>query len=95
MKTEHVFRAIADPTRRKILKLLKSGSRTAGELADAFPLTKGSMSHHFNVLKSADLIRAERRGTTIVYSLNTSVFEDVAALFMDLFQTETKKETVR
>lgn len=87
-RRESLFRALADPNRRKLLKLLKRGSRTAGELAEAFPITKGSLSHHFNVLKAADLVRAERRGQQIVYSLNTSVFEDVAAMLLDLFGIE-------
>lgn len=91
MRTEEVFKALADPTRRQILKLLKRGSLAAGEIAKAFPITKGSLSHHFNVLKAADLIRSERRGQSIVYSLNTSVFEDVAGLLIDLFQTELPK----
>jgi ArsR family transcriptional regulator len=80
------FKAIADPTRRKILKLLKKRSMTAGEIADVFEITMGSLSHHYNVLKAADLVRSERRGQQIVYSLNTSVFEDVAALLSDLFE---------
>lgn len=92
MRTEEVFKALADPTRRQILKLLKSGSLAAGEIGKEFPLAKGSLSHHFNVLKAADLVRSERRGQSIVYSLNTSVFEDVATLVMDLFQTEGQKE---
>ncbi len=84
MPKQAVFKALADPTRRRVLKLLQKGSRTAGELADEFEVTKAAMSHHFNVLKAADLIRSERRGQSIVYSINTSVLEDVAALFLDL-----------
>ena len=84
--SQRVFRALADPNRRKILKLLQGGSRSAGELSESFPITKGSLSHHFNVLKSADLVRTERRGQSIVYSLNTSVFEDVAVMLLELFQ---------
>jgi len=80
-----VFRALSDPTRRQILKLLRKGSRPAGEIADRFPLTKGSLSHHFNALKAADLVRTERRGQRIVYSLNTTVFQDVMAAFLELF----------
>jgi DNA-binding transcriptional ArsR family regulator len=87
MRTEEVFKALADPSRRRILQILKGGSRTAGELAAEFSITKGSLSHHFNVLKAADLVRSTRQGQTIVYSLNTSVFEDVAALVLDLFQS--------
>jgi len=91
MRTQDIFKAISDPNRRKILKLLKKGSLTAGELAEAFPITKGSLSHHFNLLKASDLIRCERRGQNLVYSLNTSVFEEVVALMLDLFGAETKK----
>ena len=88
MRTQEVFKAISDPTRRKVLKLLQRGSKTAGELAEPFDITKGSLSHHFNVLKAADLVRCERRGQQIVYSLNTTVFEDVAALLLDLFKVD-------
>lgn len=90
MRTQEVFRAISDPTRRELLKLMRDGSMTAGELAQHFEITKGSLSHHFNVLKAADLVRCERRGQTQVYSLNTSVFEDVAALLFDLFGVDAK-----
>jgi DNA-binding transcriptional ArsR family regulator len=90
MRTQEVFKAISDPSRRKVLKLLQGGSMTAGELAEAFDFTKGSLSHHFNVLKAADLVRSERRGQQIVYSLNTSVFEDVAALLLDLFRIDNQ-----
>jgi ArsR family transcriptional regulator, arsenate/arsenite/antimonite-responsive transcriptional repressor len=88
MRVQEVFRALADPTRRKILKLLKRRPLSAGELARAFPITKGSLSHHFNVLKASELVRSERHGQSIVYSLNTSVFEDVSGLLLDLFQSE-------
>jgi ArsR family transcriptional regulator len=85
MRQQEIFRALSDPTRRAILALLRQGSRGAGEIADEFPLTKGSLSHHFNVLKAADLVRTERRGQRIVYSLNTSVFEDLMSMFLELF----------
>ena len=84
MRTQEVFKALADPTRRQVLKLLQKGSATAGELSDSFQVSKASMSHHFSVLKAADLIRCERRGQQQVYSLNTGVFEDVTALLMAL-----------
>src|SRR5215469_18587291 len=84
--SEAVFRAIADPQRRKILKLLQGGSMTAGQIAEAFEITKGSLSYHFNILKEAELIRCERRAQEQVYSLNTSVFEEVSSLLLDLFQ---------
>lgn len=92
MRTQEVFKAISDPTRRRVLKLLQDGSMTAGELAESFDITKGSLSHHFNVLKAADLVRCERRGQQIVYSLNTTVFEDVAALLLDLFQIDDERK---
>ena len=84
MSTQDIFKAISDPTRRQILKLLHGGSRTAGQLAEAFDVTKASMSHHFAVLKAADLIRSERRGQQIVYTLNTTVLQDAATLLLDL-----------
>jgi ArsR family transcriptional regulator, arsenate/arsenite/antimonite-responsive transcriptional repressor len=83
---DNVFKAIADPQRRKILKLLQAGSRTAGQIAAEFAITKGSLSYHFNILKDADLIRSERRGQEQVYSLNTSVLEDLAVLVLGLVQ---------
>ena len=91
MHYQAVFRALSDPTRRGILQRLTSGPLTAGGLAESFSITKGSMSHHFNVLKAADLVRAERHGQSIVYSLNTSVFEDVAAMLLELFQVQSPK----
>lgn len=90
MRTEEVFKAIADPTRRRILALLKQGSLSAGEIAANFPITMGSLSHHYNVLKAADLVRCERRGQQIVYSLNTTVFEDAAGVLVDLFSIQRK-----
>jgi ArsR family transcriptional regulator, arsenate/arsenite/antimonite-responsive transcriptional repressor len=91
MRTQEVFRALADPTRRRILSLLKDGSLAAGELAEHFAITKGSLSHHFNVLKAADLIHSTRHGQSIVYSLNTTVFEDVASLMFDLFEPKPRR----
>ncbi|HET6656238.1 MAG TPA: autorepressor SdpR family transcription factor [Gammaproteobacteria bacterium] len=85
MKQQAIFKALADPSRRRILKLLRGGSKTAGELAGAFEFSAASLSHHFAVLKAAELVRTERRGQHIVYSLNTSVFEDVSSLVMELF----------
>jgi DNA-binding transcriptional ArsR family regulator len=78
-----VFKALSDPSRREILRLLSGGERTAGELASSFDMTKPSMSHHFAVLKDADLIRSRRDGQQIYYSLNTTVLEDVLARLWD------------
>jgi ArsR family transcriptional regulator, repressor of sdpIR and other operons len=96
MSAQQVFKALSDPSRRRILKILQDGSRTAGELSDSFDMTKGTLSHHFNVLKTAGLVRYERRGQQIVYSLNTSVLEDAASMLLDLFgrkETEARDET--
>jgi DNA-binding transcriptional ArsR family regulator len=76
--------ALADPTRRQILKLLRMGDLNAGEIAAKFDMTKPSISHHLNILKNAELVRAERSGQNIVYSINTSVLEDLMDLFADM-----------
>jgi ArsR family transcriptional regulator len=81
---QSVFKALADPTRRGILKALQSGSRTAGALAENFPISRASLSHHFNILKAADLVRTERRGQHIVYSLNTTVLQEATAMLLDI-----------
>lgn len=75
------FKALADPTRRRILELLRSANLTAGELADHFDMTKPSISHHLNTLKAAGLVDAEREGQSIVYSLNTSVLQNLMSWF--------------
>jgi DNA-binding transcriptional ArsR family regulator len=77
-----VFEALAHPTRRAILEMLKGGSRTAGELADAFDVSKPTMSGHFAKLREAGLIHADPKGTTILYSINLSVLEEVVLGFM-------------
>ena len=84
---QSVFRALADPTRRAILKRLQGGSETAGEIADAFTISKPSLSHHFNTLKAAGLVRTERRGQHIVYSLNATVLQEATAMLLDIFST--------
>lgn len=85
MRMNEAFKALADPTRREILRLLRSGEMTAGELAERFDMTRPSMSHHFSVLKQADLISSRREGQQIYYFLNTTVAEDLLALILDLF----------
>jgi ArsR family transcriptional regulator len=79
-----VFKAIADPTRREILHLLRTEEMTAGDVAGHFEMTKPTLSHHFAVLKEAGLVTSRREGQTIWYSLNTTVLEDVLAWSMDL-----------
>jgi len=84
MKQQLAFKALADPTRRAILRELQNGSRTAGELAELFPITRASLSHHFSLLKNAELVRDQRRGQHIVYSLNTTVMQDIANVLLEL-----------
>ena len=78
------FKALSDPTRREILQLLRRGEMTAGELAEKFDMTKPTMSHHFAVLKEADLVTSRREGQTIWYGLNTSVLQDLIAWAVEL-----------
>ena len=87
-----VFEALAHPTRREILELLKGGSKTAGELADAFAVSKPTMSGHFAKLREAGLIHADPKGTTIVYSVNLSTLEEVLLGFMGRMGVAPGKE---
>jgi DNA-binding transcriptional ArsR family regulator len=80
-----VFKALADPTRRKVLELLRQGPMTAGELSDQFPVSRPTMSAHFAVLREADLIEANKIGTSILYQLKLSVLEDALLSFTQLF----------
>ena len=79
-----VWKALADPTRRKILSLLKDKDMNAGEIANEFNMTKPSISNHLSILKQADLVDAEKVGQNVNYSLKTSVLEDVLKLISDL-----------
>ncbi len=81
---QNLFDALSDPTRRAVLRMLRAGSRPAGEIADAFELSKPTMSHHLRVLKSAGLVRSERRGTSVVYTLQSNVLEDVVTELLSL-----------
>jgi len=74
-----VFKALSNETRREILRLLQNGDMTAGAIAENFRMTKPSISHHLSALKQAQLVTAKRRGQEIVYSLNTTVFQDLMA----------------
>lgn len=75
------FKALGDPTRRHILELLRTKDLTAGEIAEHFDMTKPSLSHHLNTLKTAGLVEAERDGQNIIYSLNTSVLQGLMSWF--------------
>ena len=82
------FKALADKTRREILRMLGEKSLTAGDIAQAFDMTKPSISHHLNILKNADLIRGERDGQNIIYSLNATVMQEFLHELMDMFNVE-------
>ena len=92
IESNSAFKAIADPARREILRLLRDGEMTAGELADRFDMSKPTMSHHFAVLVDADLITRRRDGQTIWYSLNTTVLQDVVSWMMDLTNNPRSKK---
>jgi len=77
------FRALADPTRREILKLLRAGPRTSGEIADRFPSTWATISRHLGILRDAKLVLAERDGQNVRYELNTTVFQEVVEHLLD------------
>lgn len=81
-----VYRALADPTRRRILALLRERDMTAGELAAQFDLAWPTISGHFRVLKDADLIQADRHGTSIIYHLNVGLLEEAMRALMDAFR---------
>jgi DNA-binding transcriptional ArsR family regulator len=71
-----VFKALSDPTRRRVLQLLRNGPMSAGELCEHFDVSKPTMSAHFSVLKEADLVHAEKAGKSVIYHLKLSVLEE-------------------
>ena len=77
MSMQNTLRALADPIRREILNLLKSGRMSAGEITEHFDVTGAAISRHLSVLKEADLIRDTREGKYIYYELNASVLEEI------------------
>ena len=90
-----VLKALADPTRRRILELLRQRAMTAGELAEHFAVSKPTLSGHFAVLREADLIEAEKQGTTITYRLKLSVLEEAIAGLADLFGVGLPRQGAR
>lgn len=83
---EKAFQALADPTRRRILKMLNDGDKSAGEIAAAFNMTAPSISHHLNVLKQAELVTTRRNKQSIIYALNTTVVQEFLQALMGIFQ---------
>ena len=95
-----VFKALSDPTRRRVLQLLREGPKSAGELSDEFDVSKPTMSAHFAVLKEADLVHSEKVGKTVLYHLKLSVLEEALLGFVQSFDLgakaqATRKETAR
>lgn len=88
MLNSDFFKAMAHPVRRDILKRLRAGPQTAGELAQQYDMSKPSLSAHFAVLKSADLIFARRNGNHIHYHLNVTVADEILTMIMDMFGIE-------
>ena len=84
MGLQQTLKALADPTRREILNLLKEGKKSAGEISDHFEITAAAVSRHLSVLKDADLIQDSREGKFIFYQLNTSVLEEIMLWITDL-----------
>ena len=80
---DKAFKALSDKTRRKILRDLRERDMSAGEIADHFDISKPSISHHLDVLKNAGLVLNEKQGQHVIYSLNTTVFQDVMSWFLE------------
>ena len=78
MGFQETFKALSDPTRREILRLLRNGAKTAGEIGARFDMTGATISHHLSVLREAGLISDDRRGKYIYYELNLSVLDEIA-----------------
>ncbi len=85
MGLDDTMRALADPTRREILRRLRGGDMTAGEIGALFPITAASTSHHLAVLKEAGLVQAERDGRRVVYSLDATVFQELLEDMLEYF----------
>lgn len=84
MSVNNTLKALADPTRREILNMLKRGSLSAGAIAEHFEMSAPAISKHLNILKDADLIRDRREGKYIYYELNATVLDEVLLWIKDL-----------
>lgn len=86
------FKALSDPTRRQIIQLLKERDLSAGEIAEHFAISKPSISHHLSILKNAKLVEDERRGQSIVYSLNATVIQEALGWFLGMLGMKGEEE---
>lgn len=84
----NVYKALADPTRRRVLQLLRERDMSAGELAEQFDSAWPTLSRHFAILREADLIQGEKRGASIIYRLNVSVLEEALLGMMEMFKID-------
>lgn len=89
---ENSYKALSDPTRRRILQMLKNKDMTAGEIADGFNISKPSISFHLNLLKNAGLVEDRREGQSIIYSLNVTAFQEFLASLLDVFGIGSDKQ---
>lgn len=87
-----LFKALSDPTRRQILQLLKDGDLTAGEIASYFNIAKPSISHHLNALKQANLVLSEKQGQNVIYSINTTTFQEALRFFFEMLGKDDQDE---
>ena len=87
-----VYKALADPTRRKILQLLRKSDLTAGEIGEHFEISGPALSRHFSILKAADLITSEKQANFVAYQLKVSVLEEALLGLMNLFELENPHE---
>lgn len=95
MPIQETMKALSDPTRRSILELLKSNILTAGEIADNFNISNATISHHLNILKSADLISSEKKGKHIYYEINTSILDEIFTWFQSFHTKEEAEQNKR
>lgn len=86
MTLNKTFQALSDPTRRQVLEMLKKKDMGVGEIAKNFSISLPSLSHHLNILKQTELVTCRRNGQEIIYSLNLSVFEEVAKVLVKFFK---------
>jgi DNA-binding transcriptional ArsR family regulator len=82
-RPDNVFRALSDPTRREIIKMLRRGPLTSGEIADRFPSAWATISRHLGVLRDADIISAEKNGNSVRYELNATVLQELVEVIYD------------
>ena len=88
------FQALSNPYRREIIKLLKWKNMNAGEIAEHFQITQPSVSRHLDVLKKAEIITVERKGTQLIYSLNLSAVQEMFVYMTELFETKDAKGAI-